>query len=139
MELSVICKKRLMRLCMVHLYLFQLLSSELAEQISVQWMSLTLMRYLFIHRNTRSRCRLISFSLFPSENFLTTQCSSQKKLLKKYQVKCSTSLGKMEFVPIQRLKHKREHCSRNLPNKDQWVVKCKRIKEISSVKRKRNT
>ena len=139
MELSVICKKRLTRLCMAHLYLFQLLSSELVEQISVQWMSLMLMRYLFIHRNTRSRCRLISFSSFHSENFLTTQCSLRKKLLKKFQVKCSISLGQTESVPIQRLKHKREHCSRNLPNKDQWEVKCKRTKEISSVRRKKNT
>ena len=134
-----ICKKRLMRLCMVHLYLFQLLSSELAQQISVQWMSLMLMRYLFIHRNTRSRCRLISFSLFPSENFLTTQCSLRKKLLKKYQVKCSISLGQTESVLIQRPKPKREHYSRNLPSKDQWAVKCKRTKEISLARRKRST
>ena len=128
-----------MRLCMAHHYLFQLLLSELVQQISVQWMSLTLMRYLFIHRNTRSRWQQISFSLFPSENFLTTQCNLQKKLLKKFQVKCSISLGQMESVPIQRLKHKREHYSRNLPSKGQWVVKCKRTKEISSVRRKNNT
>ena len=134
-----ICKKLLMRLCMAHLYLFQLLSSELVEQISVQWMNLTLMKYLFIHRNTRSRWQQISFSLFPSENFLTTQCNLQKKLLKKFQVKCSISLGQTESVLIQRPKPKREHYSRNLPSKDQWAVKCKRTKEISSARRKRST
>ena len=134
-----ICKKLLMRLCMAHLYLFQLLSSELVEQISVQWTSLMLMRYLFIHRNTRSRWQQISFSLFPSENFLTTQCNLQKKLLKKFQVKCSISLGQTEFVLIQQPKPKIEHYSRNLPSKGQWVVKCKRTKEISSARRKKST
>ena len=114
-------------------------SLELVVLISQTWTIWMPMKFLFTQQGIKSRCLLISSSLFLSGTFNTIQCNLPRKLLKKYQDSCSTTSEGKEYRQTQQLRHRGEHSNRNYRTLGAWVDKCLLTNKTSSQRERRDS
>ena len=136
MESLAIYKKLSTRSCMDLSFHCRSSLLELVVLTSALWMSSMPMKPHFTLNTTENKCPQISCSSCHSETLLTTLCSLQKKLSRKYPVKCLDSSGPKASGLTQLPKPRSVPYRTSFHKPGRWAARIQSIRVTSSPRKR---